>query len=395
MGQRLTGMTSGQKSFPCVAPMFEFKQHGKSGTWVSELLPHTASIVDDICVVKIAQHRGDQPRPGHHVPPDRLPAARPAQHGGVAQLRPGQREPEPARLRRADLPGQRQQGRPADLLAPVGQRLPAQPAPGRAPPLRRRPGALPLQPARHRRRRPAGPMLDAEAKLNHMAEQAFGDPEINTRIAQYEMAYRMQSSVPELTDLSNESKATLDAVRPGRHRQQRHRRRLRPQLPARPPDGRARRAVRPAHAPRLGPAQRPAPPDPRPVQGRRPAHRRPGQGPQAARPARRHAGHLGRRVRPDHLQPGRADQRPTTAATTTAAASPCGWPAAASRPASSYGETDDYCYNIVKDPVHVHDFNATVLHCLGIDHKRLTFKFQGRDFRLTDVHGNVVKDLLV
>ncbi|HEY2154120.1 MAG TPA: DUF1501 domain-containing protein, partial [Isosphaeraceae bacterium] len=64
------------------------------------------------------------------------------------------------------------------------------------------------------------------------------------------------------------------------------------------------------------------------------------------------------------------------------------------KPGISHGETDDYCYNIVKDPVHIHDLNATVLRCLGIDHTRLTFRFQGRDFRLTDVHGNVVKELL-
>jgi arylsulfatase A-like enzyme len=64
------------------------------------------------------------------------------------------------------------------------------------------------------------------------------------------------------------------------------------------------------------------------------------------------------------------------------------------KPGISYGETDDHCYNIVRDPVHVHDFQATVLHCLGIDHTRLTFRFQGRDFRLTDVHGNVVNELL-
>ena len=71
-----------------------------------------------------------------------------------------------------------------------------------------------------------------------------------------------------------------------------------------------------------------------------------------------------------------------------------GWPAAASSRASRYGETDDFCYNIVEDPVHIHDLNATILHCLGIDHTRLTYRFQGRDFRLTDVHGNVVKDIL-
>ena len=83
------------------------------------------------------------------------------------------------------------------------------------------------------------------------------------------------------------------------------------------------------------------------------------------------------------------------AATTIRAASRCGWPAAASRAAISIGETDDFCYNIVDDPVHVHDLNATILHCLGIDHTKLTFRFQGRDFRLTDVHGEVVRELLV
>ena len=75
-------------------------------------------------------------------------------------------------------------------------------------------------------------------------------------------------------------------------------------------------------------------------------------------------------------------------------ASPCGLPEAGSSQASALGETDDYCYNIVKDPVHVHDLQATLLHCLGIDHKRLTYKFQGRHFRLTDVHGEVVKNIL-
>jgi hypothetical protein len=65
------------------------------------------------------------------------------------------------------------------------------------------------------------------------------------------------------------------------------------------------------------------------------------------------------------------------------------------KPGMTYGETDDYCYNIVKEPVHVHDLQATILHCLGIDHTKLTFKYQGRHFRLTDVSGEVVKQILV
>ncbi len=90
--------------------------------------------------------------------------------------------------------------------------------------------------------------------------------------------------------------------------------------------------------------------------------------PEAARPAGRYAGHLGRRVRPDRLLPGQADAGATSAATTTRAASRSGWPAAASRAGITYGKTDDFGYNIVEDGVHVHDFQATLLHLLGIDH---------------------------
>ena len=138
MGQRITGMTSGQKFVSVRARRCSSsRQHGKSGTWVSELLPHTATIVDDIAIVKIAEHRGDQSRPGHHVHPDRPSAARPAQPGRLAELRHRQREPATARVHRDDFAGQRQQDRPAPFLAPVGQRLSPEPAPGRAFSLRR------------------------------------------------------------------------------------------------------------------------------------------------------------------------------------------------------------------------------------------------------------------
>ena len=118
--------------------------------------------------------------------------------------------------------------------------------------------------------------------------------------------------------------------------------------------------------------------------------RRAGQGPEAARPARRHAGDLGRRVRP-HAD-GR-EPRDRSAATTTSTPTRCGWPAAASSAGYIYGQTDEIGYNVVENPVHVHDLQATILHLLGIDHTKLTYRFQGRDYRLTDVHGNVVKDV--
>ena len=102
----------------------------------------------------------------------------------------------------------------------------------------------------------------------------------------------------------------------------------------------------------------------------------------------------GRRIRPHGVLAGDADRAITTAAIIIPAASACGWLAAACKGGVTHGETDEFSYNIVKDPVDVHDLHATMLHCLGVDHTRLTYKFQGRHFRLTDVKGNVVKAIL-
>ena len=98
---------------------------------------------------------------------------------------------------------------------------------------------------------------------------------------------------------------------------------------------------------------------------------------------------MGRRVRPDARSPKGA-----TAATTTRKASPCGWPAAASKAGFRYGATDDYGYYAVENKVHIHDLHATILHLLGLDHEQLTYRYAGRDFRLTDVEGNVVHDIM-
>ena len=201
----------------------------------------------------------------------------------------------------------------------------------------------------------------------------------------------MQTSVPELTDLSKEPARTFelygpDARKPGTFAANcLLARRL------------AERGVRFIQLFHRGWDQHNDLPKqiPRTGEGHRPGLRGADPGPEAARPARRHAGRLGRRIRPHGLLPGQADAPTTTAAIIIRAASRSGWPAAASSRASRFGETDDFCYNIVKDPVHVHDLHATILHCLGIDHTRLTYKFQGRDFRLTDVQGNVVKQILL
>ena len=113
------------------------------------------------------------------------------------------------------------------------------------------------------------------------------------------------------------------------------------------------------------------------------------QGPEGPRACWRTRSSLGRRVRP-HARPPRA----TTAATTTPRASPCGWPAAASRRGFRYGATDDYGYYAVENKVHIHDLHATILHLLGLDHERLTYRYAGRDFRLTDVAGQVVREII-
>ena len=148
-------------------------------------------------------------------------------------------------------------------------------------------------------------MLDDLARLNQIRQDEYGDPEIATRIAQYELAYRMQTSVPELTDLSSEPEHTFDTLR-RRRAQARH---LRRQLPARTPPGRARGPVHPALPSRLGPAHQPSQADRRPVPRHRPGIRGTHHRPETARAARGHAGRLGRRVRPDRLLPGRPDRR--------------------------------------------------------------------------------------
>jgi len=232
--------------------------------------------------------------------------------------------------------------------------------------------------------------LDGLAKLNQKLYESVGDPEINTRIRQYEMAYRMQSSVPELTDSSDESEQTFalygqDSRRPGtfaancllaRRLAERGVRFI--QLYHRgwdqhynlPSDLRlqCQDVDRACAALIQDLKQRGLLDDTLVIWG----------------------GEFGRtafcqgKLEPDNY--GRDHHGRCYSV----------WLAGGGiRAGISYGETDDYCYSVVKDPVHVHDLNATILHCLGIDHTRLTFKFQGRDYRLTDVHGKVVKGMLV
>ena len=232
--------------------------------------------------------------------------------------------------------------------------------------------------------------LDDLGALNELKEAEFGDPETSTRIAQYEMAFRMQTSVPELTDLSDEPDSIFDLYGPD----------------ARKPGTFARNCLL---------ARRLAERDVRFVQCFHRGwdqHTRLPQGIQRQAKdvdqaqaalvqdlkqrgdARRHAGRLGRRVRAQRLQSGRHHRGGPTDVTIIRGRSRSGWRVGGVKPGISYGETDEFSYNIVKDPVHVHDLHATMLHLLGIDHTKLTFPFQGRNFRLTDVSGRVVQGIL-
>jgi hypothetical protein len=392
MGQRITGMTSGQKSFPCAAPIFKFKQHGNCGTWVSELMPHVAGIVDDIAVIKSLNTEAINHDPattyiqtGHQQP------GRPSLGAWLSYGLGSENQNLPAFIVMIS------QGSGNKTDQPIFSRLWGS-------------GFLPTQHQGVRFRAAADPvlylsnppgidaatrrrMLDGVVELNRIAEKAFGDPEINTRIAQYEMAYRMQSSVPELTDLSGESKQTLASYGlddTGNH----------------PTDG--------GYARNCLLARRMAERGVRFIQLMHRGWDQHGSLPQQIRGQCKDTDQPTAALIRDLKQRGLLDDtlviwggefgrtvysqgaltkdnygRDHHGRCFTMFAAGGGI-----KPGIVFGETDDYCYNVTENPVHIHDFNATILKLMGVDHERLTFRFQGRDFRLTDVHGHVVKGIL-
>jgi hypothetical protein len=388
MGQRLTGMTSKQASFPVAPSKFRFARHGTSGAWVSELLPHTARVVDDLCFIKsmFTEAINHDPAITFFQTGAQL-AGRPSIGAWVSYGLGSENRDLPAFVALVS----QGTGNPTDQ--PLYDRLWGS-------------GFLPTKYQGVKFRSSGDPvlylanppglgdgtrrrMLDDLARLNQMKLQESGDPEIGTRIAQYEMAYRMQTSVPELTDLSSEPRYVFDlygpeARQPGTfaancllarrlaergvrfiqlfHKGWDQHTNLPKQI-----TGQCRDTDQPSAALIRDLKQRGLLDDTLVIWG----------------------GEFGRTVycqgkltADDY---GR-DHHPRCFTT---------WLAGGGiKPGLTYGETDDYCYNITDKPVHVHDLNATILHCLGIDHTRLTFLFQGRYYRLTDVHGNVVRDIL-
>ena len=389
MGQRITGMTAGQSSFPCVAPMFEFSQHGQTGTWMSELLPHTAEIVDDIAIIKSLNTEAINHDPaityiqtGHQQP------GRPSLGAWLSYGIGTESQQLPAFIVMIS------QGSGNKTDQPIFARLWGSGfLPSQHQGVRFRSGTDPVlylsnPPGIDGKARRA--MLDSIAQLNRMAEKSFGDPEINTRIAQYEMAYQMQSSAPELTDLSKEPKQILDmygiddkGTDGGFARNCLLARRM------------VERGVRFVQLMHRGWDQH----------GNLPKQIR-GQCKDVDQPSAALVKDLkARGLLEDTLVIWGGEFGRTVYSQGALTATDYGrdhhgrcftmWMAGGGiKPGISYGETDDFCYNIVKDPVHIHDLNATILRVMGIDHTRLTFKFQGRHFRLTDVHGEVVQALL-
>jgi hypothetical protein len=389
MGQRVTGMTAGQKNFPCASSLFKFAQHGDCGAWVSDLLPHTAQIVDQIAIVKSMNTEAI----------NHDPATTYLQTGSQQPGRPsfGAWLSYGLGSDNANLPAfivLISQGSGNKTDQPIFSRLWGSGfIPSQHQGVRFRSGDDPVLylsnpsgiDANSRRR-----MLDGLGELNTLAAESFGDPEINTRIAQYEMAYRMQTSVPDLTDISQEPKHVIDmygikddGVDGGFARNCLLARRM------------AERGVRFIQLMHRGWDQH----------GNLPKQIR-GQCADVDQPSAALIKDLAQRGLLDETlviwggEFGRTVYSQGALTADNYGRDHHGrcftmWMAGGGmKPGLTYGETDDYCYNIVKDPVHVHDLNATALRCLGIDHEQLTFRFQGRDFRLTDIHGNVIDGLL-
>jgi hypothetical protein len=386
-GQRLTAMTAGQQSFPIVPSIFKFDQHGESRAWVSELMPHTAKVVDELCFIKSMHTEAINHDPGiTFFQTGAQLAGRPSigawlSYGlgsmnrdlptFVAMVSFGTGngdQPLYDRLWGSGFLPTRYQG--VKFLSSGDPVLYLSNPPGIDPGDRRR-------------------FLDDLGALNRLKEREYGDPEIGTRIAQYEMAYRMQSSVPELADLSTEPDRIFELYGPASRKPGTFARNC---LLARRLAERGVRFIQLFHRGWDQHSQLP-----RGIRGQSSDVDQP----QAAliQDLKERGmledtlvvwgGEFGRSVYCQGKFTAEVYGRDHHPRCFTI------WMAGGGiKRGSTYGETDDFSYNIVKDPVHVHDLHATLLHLLGIDHTKLTYQYQGRDFRLTDVHGQIVKGIL-
>jgi len=385
MGQRLTGMSANQARLPLAGSIFKFAQYGQSGAWVSELMPETAKIADELCFVRSmhTEHINHDPaitffQTGHQLP------GRPSMGSWLSYGL-----------------GSANQNLPAFVVLISKDRI-DQPLYSRLwgngflPSIHQgvqfRSGGDPVLyldnpdgvSAEGRRK-----MLDRLAELNALQFEDLGDPEINARVAQYEMAYRMQTSVPDVMDLSKEPAETFalygaDAKNPG------------------------------TFAANCLLARRLAERDVRFIQLYHPGWDQHGNLPSAIRRQSKDVDRACYGLITDLKQRGLLDDTlvvwggefgrtnysqgkltPTDYGRDHHPRCFTIWMAGGGvKPGLVYGATDDFGYNVVENPVGVHDLQATILRQLGIDHERLTFKHQGRYYRLTDVEGKPVTALL-
>jgi hypothetical protein len=387
-GQRITGMTSGQSSLPVARSIFSFQKHGQSGIELSELLPHHGKIVDRITLIRSMHTDAINHDPAiTFIQSGSQQPGRPSMGAWVSYGLGSENRNLPAYVVLVAQPSMLNNSQPlfsrlwgSGFLPSLYQGVKFRSAGDPVLYLSDPPGL-----DKQARRR----MLDTLEQLNRLKADDYGDPEIETRIAQYEMAYRMQTSAPELMDLSSEPDSVFELYGPDSRKPGSYAancllaRRL------------AERDVRFIQLYQRGWDQHNDLPRDLALQSR--------ANDQASAALVQDldqrgllddtlvvwAGEFGRTVycqgKLTETNYGR-DHHPRCFSI---------WMAGGGvRQGHVIGETDDYSYNVVADPVHVHDLQATILHCLGVDHKRLTYRFQGRYFRLTDVHGEVVEPAL-
>ncbi len=383
-GQRLTGMSGNQSSLPLVGSPFKFKQHGQSGAWVSDMCPHIAKISDDLCYIKSMHSEAI-----NHGP-------------GVTFFMTG-----------SQFPGRPSAGAWLDYgLGTANENLPSfvvmvtknkggQPLvsrlwgsgflPSKHQGVRFRSGddaVLYLNNPTGIDQRSKRRMLDAVRKLHEMRLAEQSDPHVETQIAQYELSYRMQTSIPEVTDMSDEPDYVFEEYGKG----------------SRDPGSFAANCLL---------ARRLAERGVRYIQLFHQGWDHHGGLPGGLKNQCGETDQASAALVNDLKRRGMLDDTLVIWGGEFGRTNYCQgklssnfgrdhhgrcfsiWMAGGGvKPGMSYGATDDYGFNIAENPVHVHDLHATMMHLLGIDHEQLTFRYQGRRFRLTDVHGNVVQDVL-
>ena len=385
-GQRLTGMSANQSSLPVVPSLYDFKQHGKSGTWVSELLPYTSQVVDELCLIRsmYTEQINHDPaitffQTGHQLP------GRPSIGSWLSYGLGSENKNLPTFIVLISKNASKDQPLYARLWGNgflPSEHQGVQFRSGKDP-------VLFLKDPEGYDGADRKEMLGYLQQLNEVQNEAWSDPEVNARIAQYEMAYRMQTSVPEVMDTSDETNEVFDLYGP---------------------DSRENGS----YAANCILARKLLEKDVRFVQLYHQGWDNHGNLPQGIRhqcsqidrPTAALVTDLKRRgMLEDTLVVWGGEFGRTVYSQGKLTKDGYGrdhhpkcfsmWMAGAGVKAGySHGMTDDFGYNIIKDPVHVHDFQATMLHLMGIDHEQLVYKFQGRRFRLTDVHGNVIKSIL-